>query len=99
MTVAYRRKVGRASRRLFPFSLVSAVGGILGNLFLNTDEERSERSSRSDPSATVLFQDRPRIARLGEGMASRPMLRARDWFVDHSADGESDNLRQLVFHT
>ncbi|SHF55460.1 Sulfite exporter TauE/SafE, partial [Loktanella atrilutea] len=38
-TTAYRREIAVAFRRLLPFSIISAIGGIAGSfLLLNTDE-------------------------------------------------------------
>lgn len=71
-TFAYRREIGRAFRRLIPFSLVSAIGGILGGLLLLNTDEGAFRALVPFLIlfATVLFIIAPHIATLGEKLAS-----------------------------
>lgn len=72
-TLAYRREIALAFRRLLPFSLVSAVGGILGGVLLLNTEEDAFRALVPFLIlfATALFMIAPHIATLGERMASR----------------------------
>ncbi|QDA36218.1 sulfite exporter TauE/SafE family protein (plasmid) [Paracoccus liaowanqingii] len=72
-TFAYRCKIARAFRRLLPFSIVSAIGGILGGLLLLNTEEGAFRALVPFLIlfAAVLFMIAPHIATLGERLASR----------------------------
>lgn len=72
-TTAYRREIAAAFRRLLPFSIVSAFGGILGGLLLLNTDEGAFRALVPFLIlfATILFMLAPRIATLGERMAVR----------------------------
>jgi len=72
-TTAYRREIAKAFRRLLPFSIISAFGGILGGLLLLNTNEGAFRALVPFLIlfATVLFMLAPRIATLGERMAAR----------------------------
>jgi hypothetical protein len=72
-TTAYRREIAAAFRRLLPFSIISAIGGILGGLLLLNTDEGAFRTLVPFLIlfATILFMLAPRIASLGEGLAAR----------------------------
>lgn len=70
---AYRKEITAAFRRLLPFSIISAVGGVLGSLLLLNTVEGAFRALVPFLLlfATVLFMFGPKIATLGARMASR----------------------------
>lgn len=70
---AYRHEITAAFRRLLPFSIISAFGGILGSLLLLNTGEGAFRALVPFLIlfATVLFMFGPKIATLGARMASR----------------------------
>ncbi|MFZ3584977.1 sulfite exporter TauE/SafE family protein [Loktanella sp. DJP18] len=72
-TTAYRREIATAFRRLLPFSIISAIGGILGGLLLLNTDESAFRALVPFLIlfATILFMLTPRIASFGEGLAAR----------------------------
>ncbi|MFT6103821.1 MAG: putative membrane protein YfcA [Paracoccaceae bacterium] len=72
-TTAYRREIAAAFRRLLPFSIVSAIGGIAGSLLLLNTDEGAFRALVPFLIlfATILFMSAPYIATFGEKLAAR----------------------------
>lgn len=70
---AYRSEIRRSLRRLLPFTLVSAVGGIAGGLLLLSTDESAFRALVPFLIlfATLLFLLAPHIATFGEKLMRR----------------------------
>lgn len=70
---AYRREIAAAFRRLLPFTIISAFGGIMGSLLLLNTAEGAFRALVPFLLlfATVLFMLGPKIAALGARIAAR----------------------------
>lgn len=71
--MAYRREIAAAFRRLLPFTVVSAIGGIVGSVLLLNTAEGAFRALVPFLIlfATVLFMCGPKIAALGARLAAR----------------------------
>ncbi|MBR2655170.1 MAG: sulfite exporter TauE/SafE family protein [Loktanella sp.] len=80
---AYGREIAGALRRLLPFTIISAFGGILGGLLLLNTAEGAFRALVPFLLlfATILFMLGPKIGALGARMAARRKSNAPGHFA------------------